>query len=1195
MEAQYFGPKFCCPAQLPFASVTHQALQFSVPHIRLGQLTNRSHRLCGKAITKSATYLNLKASRDKRVKDLLSRMCWDEKVAQLGGVGGILSQNNSLDVKDYRKKAQLHNAPGSYLNYTEDTVPMLSDMYGEDPWMNGEYAAAYISTMQEEDFNGFMKVATTIKHYLYGMSTGGINQASMLGGVNHIYNILALPYINVMKKVTPASVMPSYATVDGIPAHSNSYLLQDLLRQQFGFDGVVVSDADAIAMLHLTHKTASTLNDAGIKSLAAGVQLQLELAIGFPTAFEPLTGNQTVDGVACNVNDAVSRILDLKFKLGLFDKSLEADTKALRSLRSEKHLEINEKISSESIVLLKNDGVLPLDSVKKLAVLGPLADVINTGTYAAWTNKENGNNTLLDAIKAEFGADNVNHVRGVSIVNTDDTNIDTAVGAAKDAGLAIVALGSVAVGWEDSLVGDRTDGEGNTHASLKLPGRQDELLEAITATGVPTILVLTGGQAFELHNAAQDAQAILHGFHSGEETGRALVDIITGRVNPSGKLTFTFPVRSEVNPVYYNREQSDWQSAGAIQFPNLEKNYLYPFGYGLSFTTFEFSDTSLDKSNYGTKDRAKVTVKISNTGKVDGKEVVQVYFRQKVAPLSLPVKRLVGFSKVLVSAGSSKTVEISIPVQDLGYWLDGKFRVDKGTYEFFVVEATFDDVKAAGLKSVRVPVTWAYHFTGSSDEGDSPDWTVDPDWLQRVYDVVGMVTSRGLYTIVNVHHDSALWADFTATNADLDMIEEKFYRLWYQIGMKLACTSSHVAFEPINEPRGESDEYAAQLLRLNNIFLQAINDARGFNSQRVVTLGGLGQDMQRTIQWFESPSSEYPNPYALQVHYYAPYDFTSAAWGKTIWGSGEDKAQRGDAFAQLRSAFPDIPIVIGEWLVSPVHSEPAARWRYYDFLARTSMQYDFAPIVWDTGNDILDRTSHSLFDATGLQVHLGALEGTDNSLPGSTTDTSATGQFSSAFAFHSIGDAIQGRTLPFSFNGNTVTSITVNDGALTKGTDYSIVDAGIQFHSSVLSDYFGESNAAGAKATASVSFTAGATIPVQLVLWDFPTVPISSSVAVAGSEVSVAVNWKGIGKPAAVAAFKADRTPLVDEWTVYLPPLGRGRTTFGAQWTWNWDQDGITITEGAVLAMVESGQSVTFIIESYPRVEGNLVNYTLTV
>ncbi|KPM35802.1 hypothetical protein AK830_g10784 [Neonectria ditissima] len=406
-----------------------------------------------------------------------------------------------------------------------------------------------------------------------------------------------------------------------------------------------------------------------------------------------------------------------------------------------------------------------------------------------------------------------------------------------------------------------------------------------------------------------------------------------------------------------------------------------------------------------------------------------------------------------------------------------------------------------------------------------------------------MVTSRGLYAIVNVHHDSALWADYTVSNADSAMIEEKFYRLWYQIGTKLACTSSRVAFEPLNEPRGESDEHAAQLSKLNDIFLRAIADAGGFNPQRVVTLGGLGQDIQRSIKWFERPSSEFCNPYALQVHYYAPYDFTSAAWGKTIWGSDADKAQLDDAFAELRSTFPDVPIVIGEWLVSPVHSEPAARWRYYDFLARTSIKYGFAPMMWDTGNDILDRSSHKMFDVTGVEVHLRALEGIHNSLPEATTDASAASQFSSAFAFHRVGDAIQAQTLPFSFNENLVTSIAVDDRVLAEGTDYAIIDNGIRFHSSVLSDYF-DTNAAGVKATALVSFSAGASIPIQFVVWDTPTVPIASSVAVAGSEVSVAVNWRGVSKPATVAAFKADGSPLVDEWTVYLPPLGRGRTTF---------------------------------------------------
>jgi endoglucanase len=189
-----------------------------------------------------------------------------------------------------------------------------------------------------------------------------------------------------------------------------------------------------------------------------------------------------------------------------------------------------------------------------------------------------------------------------------------------------------------------------------------------------------------------------------------------------------------------------------------------------------------------------------------------------------------------------------------------------------VVGATFDDVKASGFKGVRLPVTWANHFTGSS-----PDWTVNATWLQRVADVVDMVTTRGLYTIVNVHHDATAWADVTAAGANLTMIEEKFYRLWYQIGTKLACKSSMVAFEPINEPPGTTAEHAAEINKMNNIFLKAINDAGGFNPQRVVTLVGLGEDSIKTSQWFQKPNSTFTNPWAIQYHYYSPCKYSLLA------------------------------------------------------------------------------------------------------------------------------------------------------------------------------------------------------------------------------------------------------------------------------------------------------------------------------
>jgi endoglucanase len=182
-----------------------------------------------------------------------------------------------------------------------------------------------------------------------------------------------------------------------------------------------------------------------------------------------------------------------------------------------------------------------------------------------------------------------------------------------------------------------------------------------------------------------------------------------------------------------------------------------------------------------------------------------------------------------------------------------------------VVGATFDDIKSAGYKSVRLPVTWAYHFTSSS-----PDWTVNATWLQRVSDVVDMSTARGFYTIVNVHHDSWIWADITAANANITQIEERFYKLWYQIGTKLACKGSMVAFEPINEPLGTTEAHGEELNKMNNIFLQAINDAGGFNSQRVVTLVGLNEDGGKTSQFFKRPDAKFKNPWAIQYHYYSP-------------------------------------------------------------------------------------------------------------------------------------------------------------------------------------------------------------------------------------------------------------------------------------------------------------------------------------
>ncbi|KAF2146282.1 glycoside hydrolase family 5 protein [Aplosporella prunicola CBS 121167] len=504
-----------------------------------------------------------------------------------------------------------------------------------------------------------------------------------------------------------------------------------------------------------------------------------------------------------------------------------------------------------------------------------------------------------------------------------------------------------------------------------------------------------------------------------------------------------------------------------------------------------------------------------------------------------------------------------------------------------VTEDTFDDIKATGFKSVRLPVTWHYHLTS-----ESPDWTIDPDWLQRVSDVVDMVTERGFYTIVNVHHDSWIWADVSQENANLTMIEEKFYRLWSQIGQKLACKSELVAFEPINEPPGTTAEHGKELNKLNNLFLKAINEAGGFNNKRVVTLPGLGEDSIKTSQWFEAPSGNYSNPWAIQYHYYSPYNYIFSAWGKTSWGSDEEKASLEADIANIRGNFTDIPLVIGEWAASPVATETAARWKYFDFFIKTAAKYNTSTMLWDNGNDFLNRPIHAWRDETAIEILLNQANGTANSLADSTVDDQATEQSTSAYVFHKVGEEVADQTLPFILNGNTVTGIKANDKDLSEGSDYAVNGANITFKQALLSNYFADDEP-GLKANLTVSFSAGAALRLQAVQWDTPTLGSNSSKAESGSDLSIPITWKGIAKPATVKALENDGTYLVDDYTQWWGPLMQARMTYSGQW--NWDAEHIILTADVVAAVVSAGKTTTFTIEAYPRVPGNAVNYTLTV
>ncbi|KAI5194530.1 endoglucanase B [Aureobasidium subglaciale] len=507
-----------------------------------------------------------------------------------------------------------------------------------------------------------------------------------------------------------------------------------------------------------------------------------------------------------------------------------------------------------------------------------------------------------------------------------------------------------------------------------------------------------------------------------------------------------------------------------------------------------------------------------------------------------------------------------------------------------VMSSTFDDVKKAGFKGIRLPVTWAYHF-----DTEAPDYNVNPAWLQRVSDVVDMVIDRDMYVLVNVHHDSWVWADVTQANANYTQIEEKFYRLWYQIGTKLACKSSLLAYEPINEPPGTTAAHAAELKKLEDIFLKAISDAGGFNPERVVTLNGPQENSDLTSQYFIRPTN-ITNPWAIQYHYYSPYPFIFSAWGSTVWGSDADKAALEADIANIRNNFTDVPLIVGEWAASPVATETAARWRYFDFFVRTAAKYNTATVLWDNGADFLDRGNHVWRDQTAIDIYLSAADGQLNALPDSTTDANAAMQFTSADLFVRVGQNVISQTLPYVLpSGISLVSISRSDGTLDSGSDYSISGDEITFSAAFLRTYFTTSTRPGSVANLTLEFSTGADLSLNLVLWDTPILSSTSSFAAAanGSSIFIPIQWKGINKPATVKAVTASGKYLVDDFTSYYGPLQNARTTYNSQW--NWDTDNLIITAAAVGAVQAINEDVIFTFEFYPRVPGNAVNYTLTV
>ncbi|KAH6716211.1 glycoside hydrolase family 5 protein, partial [Leptodontidium sp. MPI-SDFR-AT-0119] len=501
--------------------------------------------------------------------------------------------------------------------------------------------------------------------------------------------------------------------------------------------------------------------------------------------------------------------------------------------------------------------------------------------------------------------------------------------------------------------------------------------------------------------------------------------------------------------------------------------------------------------------------------------------------------------------------------------------------------ATFTQVQAKGFKSVRIPVTWAYHFTDAS-----PTWTVDKTWMDRVETVVDQALSLGFYVILNVHHDSWVWADVTAAGANITLVEEKFSRLWSQIGTRFACKSSKLIFEAINEPVGTTQAHADELNKMNGIFLKAINEAGGYNPKRVVSLSGLGQDSIKTSQWFVRPTT-YPNqPWGIQFHYYSPYDFIFSAWGKTSWGNAAEKATLLEDFKLFNGNFSGIPAFIGEWDASTTNTETAGRWNYFDFFTRTAKSFGYSTVLWDNGVDHFTRATNIWKDPVILDVWFNAIAGVSNTLADSTTDPAATSQTSSAYIFHKVGDPVVAQSVSYLLNGNTFKSLKNSAGTTIAASQYTISSGTLTLSSAYLSTLYSSTSAAGIKETLTVSFSAGAALSLQIVQYDTPTIPTTTYKINTSADLAIPVTFKGLPKIAAVKAVKADGTYMVDDWTQYLGPLQQARWTYG---NWAWDDTHFIIYVSGLTQIQSAGQAVTLTVEFFPRSLGqNSVNITFT-
>ena len=598
----------------------------------------------------------------------------------------------------------------------------VEETYGESPELCARMGVAYVRGLQTDDLaNG---VVCTGKHFLgYGYSLGGRNQAPVHLGGRELREVYAEPFAAAIREAGLASIMNSYSSIDGVPVAASRAMLTDLLRGELGFAGTVVADYFAVMQLHFNHMTAADPSESAIQALSAGLDVELPALDCYkhlPTAVDEGRIDESI------IDESCARVLAQKIQLGLFENPyVDADT-ALAVFDTPDQRALARRAAAEGVILLKNDGVLPLSpSISKVAVIGPHADDprLLQGDYHYPAHLEiiyqNRSEEMLEAMEAlgmEQGVDQlpeaggtfspgphftphvtpldglraalpnaeIIHAVGCSDAGDDVSGIDEAVAAAASADVAIVCAGA-----RSGLVADATVGEARDATDLGLPGVQSQLVTRIAATGTPMVIVVISGRVHTLEDESAAANALLWSILPGEEGGTAIADVLTGAVNPAGRLPVTLPLHVGQIPLHHDMRRRGDRSEFYGSYVDRDTDALYWFGHGLSYTTYEYGEPSVVAGS--TTEATTVSVPVANTGQRDGDEVVQLYATDEVASVARPIRELIGFARVAIPAGESRTVTFTVHPSRLAFHgLEMDLITEPGSFTFRIGGSSFD-------------------------------------------------------------------------------------------------------------------------------------------------------------------------------------------------------------------------------------------------------------------------------------------------------------------------------------------------------------------------------------------------------------------------------------------------------------------------------------------------------------------------